>query len=157
MASDRDVRTFSVEIDRPAAEVFAYISDLKRHGEWSPTKLTVESLEPDRPIAVGGRYRSVGFNLGRPFANQLEITDFEPPQWFGFRAQTTIASVYFRHTFVITPTAAGVRVDRIIDAPKEGVLFRLLFMLAVPPRRQRKTLKLLKSRLETSKQITSTY
>jgi uncharacterized protein YndB with AHSA1/START domain len=157
MASDRDVRTFSVEIDRPAAEVFAYVSDLRRHGEWSPTELRIESLEPGRPIGLGGRYRSVGFNLGRPFANQLEIIDFEPPKRFGFRAQTTIASVYFEHTFVLTPTAAGVRVERIIDAPRVGVIFRLQLLIAVPPRRHRKTMKLLKSRLETTKEITTAY
>ena len=155
MASDRDVRMFSVEIDRPAPEVFAYVSDLTRHGEWSPTELRVESLEPGRPIGVGGRYQSVGHNLGRPFVNQLEVTDFEPPRSFGFRAQTTIPGVYFRHTFVLTPTAAGVRVDRIIDAPRVNALFRIVAAVVLPPRRQRKTLKLLKSRLETSKQITS--
>src|ERR1700693_857579 len=120
MASDRDVNTFSVEIDRPAPEVFAYLSDLTRHGEWSPTGLRVESIAPGRPVAVGARYRSFGFNLGRQFENQLEITELEPPKRFGFTAQTQIGSRLFRHTFVLTPTAAGVRVDRIIDEPKVG-------------------------------------
>lgn len=148
MASDRVVKTFSVEIGRPAPEVFAYLSDLTRHGEWSPTGLRIEPIAPG-PVAVGGRYRSFGFNLGRQFENQLEITEFEPPKRFGFSAQTQIGSRLFRHTFVLTPTAAGVRVDRIIDEPKVGVIFGLLAWIAIPPRRQRKTLKVLKSRLET--------
>lgn len=148
MASDRDVKTFSVDIDRLAADVFAYLSDLTRHGEWSPTKLRVESLTPG-PVAVGGRYRSFGFNLGRQFENQLEVTEYQPSVRFGFKAQTTIPGVYFRHTFVITPAGAGSRVDRIIDAPKVGPIFWLLSQIAIPPRRQRRTLKLLKSRLET--------
>jgi uncharacterized protein YndB with AHSA1/START domain len=149
MASDRDVKTFSVQIDRSAAEVFAYLSDVTRHGEWSPTALRVESLEPGRPVAVGVRYRSFGINLGRQFENQLEITELEPPKRFGFTAQTQIGSLLFRHTFVLTPTGAGVRVDRIIDAPKVGGIFGLLSLIVIPPRRQRKTLRLLKSRLET--------
>jgi uncharacterized protein YndB with AHSA1/START domain len=148
MASDRVVKTFSVDIGRPAPEVFAYLSDLTRHGEWSPTGLRVEPIAPG-PVAVGGRYRSFGFNLGRQFENQLEITEFEPPKRFGFRAQTQIGSRLFRHTFVLTPTAAGVRVDRIIEEPKVGVIFGLLAWIVIPPRRQRKTLKLLKSRIET--------
>jgi len=98
---------------------------------------------------VGGRYRSFGFNLGRQFEIQLELTEFEPPKRIGFTAQTTIRSVHFRHTFVLTPTAAGVRVDRIIDGPKLGRILALLSLIVIPPRRQRKTLKLLKSRLES--------
>lgn len=153
MASARETSTFSVEIGRPAAEVFAYVSDLTRHGEWSPTKLRVEPVAPGRPIAVGEKYRSFGFNLGRQFENQLEITELEPPKRFGFTAQTQIGSQQFRHTFVVTPTADGARVDRMVDAPMLGGVLGLLAPLVMPARRQIKTLQLLKSRLESARGV----
>jgi uncharacterized protein YndB with AHSA1/START domain len=146
VAKERDVRTYSVEIDRPAPDVFAYIVDLTRHGEWSPAELRIEPLAPGRPAAVGGKFRSFGTTGGKPFENQVEITELEPDKRFGFSAQTQkLGNV--RHTFVLTPIAGGVRVDRIIDMPKSQGITALLVAVLVPPR-QKKTLQLLKARLE---------
>ncbi|GAC1471831.1 MAG: hypothetical protein PVSMB3_03970 [Candidatus Dormibacteraceae bacterium] len=103
MESERKIRTFSIEIDRSAADVFRYLVDITRHGEWSPAELRIEPLAAGRPIAVGRQYRSFGTTLGRPFENLVEITEFEPDKRFGFSAQTKKFGT-FRHTFVLTPT-----------------------------------------------------
>ena len=148
MAEERKVTTFSVEIDRSAAEVFAYLSDITRHGEWSPAELRIEPVAPGGPVTIGAQYRSFGSTLGRPFENLVQITELEPDKRFGFSAQTKKFGT-FRHTFVLTPTLTGVRVDRIIDAPKLGVIgaFRDRLLLNT---RQEKTLELLKTRFENA-------
>jgi uncharacterized protein YndB with AHSA1/START domain len=146
MALKRDVRTFSVEIDRSAAEVFAYIADITRHGEWSPAELRIEPLAPGRPVAVGEKYRSFGFTGPKQFENLVEITELEPDRRFGFSAHTTKFGT-FRHTFVLTPVLTGVQVDRIVDAPKFGLIGPIQNRFVLHPR-HRKTLELLKARLE---------
>jgi len=148
MASERDVRTFSVEIDRSAAEVFAYLVDITRHGEWSPAELRIEPLVPGRPVAVGEQYRSFGSNGPQRFENLVEITELEPDKRFGFSAQQEKFGT-FRHTFVLTPTLTGVQVDRIIDAPKFRGIFALAELLVVIPR-QRRTMELLRARFESA-------
>ena len=152
VALERDVRTYSVEIDRPAPDVFAYIVDLTRHGEWSPAELTIEPLAPGRPVAVGAQYRSLGTG-SRPFENLVEITELQPDKRFGYSAQTQKLGTV-RHTFVLTPTAGGVRVDRIIDMPKSQGITALLVAVLVPPR-QKKTLQLLKARLEGARPVSA--
>ena len=150
MASEGDVRTFSVEIDRSAAEVFAYLVDITRHGEWSPAELRLEPLAPGRPITIGAQYRSFGTTLGRPFENLVEITEPVPDKQFGFSAQTEKFGT-FRHTFVLTPTLTGVQVNRIIDAPKFRGIVALGEFLVINPR-QRRTMELLKARFESAGQ-----
>jgi uncharacterized protein YndB with AHSA1/START domain len=148
MASERNVRTFSVEIDRSAAEVFAYLSDIKRHGEWSPAELRIEPVPPGTPMAIGAQYRSFGSTRGRPFENLIEITELEPDKRFGFSAQTKKSGT-FRHTFVLTPTLTGVQVDRIIDGPKYGVAAALRDRFLLHPL-QMKTMELLRARFENA-------
>ncbi len=50
----------SIEIDRPAEEVFAYLDQLDRHGEWQ-SSLVSAKVETDGPTRVGstGKPREV--------------------------------------------------------------------------------------------------
>ena len=102
MASERNVRTFSVEIDRSAAEVFAYLSDIKRHGEWSPAELRIEPVAPGTPMAIGAQYRSFGSTRGRPFA---------PPSWMPTTRDARGTSRNFARRAPIGFRYGGVRAD----------------------------------------------
>jgi hypothetical protein len=44
--------------------VFAYVSDLTRHGEWAGGRLTVEAVSPG-PVAAGSRHLSRGDVAGQ--------------------------------------------------------------------------------------------
>ena len=44
----------SIEINRPAAEVFAYLDQLDRHGEWQGSLVSVK-VETEGPTRVGTR------------------------------------------------------------------------------------------------------
>src|SRR3954453_20634824 len=78
---------YSVVIRAQPAAVFAYISDLTRHPEWSGGRLKVDARSPG-PVAVGAQYVSHGDVPGqkdRP--NQLRVTEYQPPSRFAFIAQ----------------------------------------------------------------------
>lgn len=98
--------TYRVGINAPPEAVFAYVSDLTRHPEWSGGRLKVEALASG-PVAVGSRYRSHGDVAGqKDRANELRVTDYLPPARFAFVAQDS-GFGEVSHTFTFTPQAGG--------------------------------------------------
>lgn len=77
----------SVEINRPAEEVFAYLDQVDRHNEWQG-KLVSTTIETDGPMRVGTRvveHRNVAGGT-RDFL--YEITEHDPPRTAAFRGTT---------------------------------------------------------------------
>jgi hypothetical protein len=156
MTATNRIVTFSVEIDRRPEDVFAYLSDIMRHGEWSPTPFSIEALTPG-PVAVGSRYRSTGMFLGRRMTDEVRIIGLDPSSRFEFVVSTKMRGS-FRHTFLLSPTENGTHVDRVIEAPVQRgmawVVEPVLSPLFIRPR-ARQTLRLLKRRLETNQDAAS--
>ncbi len=73
-------------IDRPIEEVFAYLSDIERQTEWVST-LQESQKTTTGPTQVGTTYRQVNKILGRTIEMQNEVTTYEPPTVFAFRAR----------------------------------------------------------------------
>lgn len=152
--SDGADRAFvvSVEIARPIEDVFALVSDLPRHGEWSPQVFHVEPLDPG-PVGVGTRYRTAGLKGAREGVmrtNDVEVTEFEPPTRFGFAA-TERAGTY-RHRLDLSATTGGTRVARtIIPPPKLNptVFVRHVLLRRVVRRYQQANLDALRIHLES--------
>ena len=75
----------SVEIERPAEDVFAYLDDLARHGEWQEAIVSTRVLT-DGPVGVGTRAvdtRRVGGS--RTQDSTYEIVEHDPPRRAVFR------------------------------------------------------------------------
>lgn len=69
--------TSSVDIDRPAAEVFDYVADFANNPTWQGgMKRCTWLTEP--PIGVGSRYEQEAAMMGRPIVSTFEVTGFEP-------------------------------------------------------------------------------
>jgi len=67
----------AVEIDRPADEVFAVISDFSRNPEWQRGMRSARwTSEP--PLRVGSTYRQVARFLGRDVVTTFEVVGYEP-------------------------------------------------------------------------------
>jgi ligand-binding SRPBCC domain-containing protein len=65
-----DVKT---TIDRPVAEVYAYVTDPSKLATWQTNTISVESLDPG-PLAVGSRLREVHSGPGgREIASVVEV------------------------------------------------------------------------------------
>jgi uncharacterized protein YndB with AHSA1/START domain len=71
-----DVRT-EIELDRPRAEVAAYVADPDHATAWYENIKSVE-WKSARPVAVGSRIAFVAQFLGRRLAYTYEVTELVP-------------------------------------------------------------------------------
>lgn len=76
--------THSVEIARSPQDVFAYLDDLSRHGEWQEQIVSVH-VETEGPTRVGTRARQTRRVPGGPRTYTYEITEHDPPRKSSFR------------------------------------------------------------------------
>lgn len=74
----------SIEISRSPTEVFAYLDELERHGEWQ-TSIVEAHRETDGPTRVGTRARERRKVPGRTVEMTYEITEHNPPRSVSFR------------------------------------------------------------------------
>ena len=74
----------SVEIAKPPEEVFAYLDDLSRHGEWQEQIVSVE-VRSEGALGVGTRATETRKAGGREQTLTYEITEHDPPRRFAFR------------------------------------------------------------------------
>jgi uncharacterized membrane protein len=74
----------SVDINRRSEEVFDYLDQPERHGEWQ-TEIVSTKVESDGPIGVGTRVHEIRKVGGREQDASYEITEHEPPRRSSFR------------------------------------------------------------------------
>jgi uncharacterized membrane protein len=74
----------SIEINRPAEEVFAYLDQLDRHSEWQGSLVSAK-VETDGPTRVGTRVIERRKVPGGTRDIPYEITEHEPPRKASFR------------------------------------------------------------------------
>ena len=63
------VFTYRISINANPEDVYAYVADLTKHGEWSEN-LKVEAMS-DGPIGVDSKYHSTGRMMGKGFQNDI--------------------------------------------------------------------------------------
>jgi uncharacterized membrane protein len=74
----------SIEINRSPEDVFAYMDDLSRHGEWQDDIQSVR-VETDGPTRVGTRATDKRQMPGGAREITYEITEHDPPRRAAFR------------------------------------------------------------------------
>jgi uncharacterized membrane protein len=74
----------TIEIDRRPEEVFAYLDQLDRHGEWQGTIISTR-VETDGPTRVGTRAVDKRKLPGGPRDVTYEVTEHDPPRKSSFR------------------------------------------------------------------------
>lgn len=142
----------SVDVDRTPAEVFAYLADVARHGEWSPRPLRVEGATPGAPATEGSRFTSYGWIPGdAEHRNDVEVTQADAPS--RLRLRSTAGPVVCHNEFTVTPHGRGSRVERVMEMPRPaglvGFVFPVIVRLVIRPDLA-KGLRLLKGRVETT-------
>ncbi|TML67325.1 MAG: hypothetical protein E6G14_12850 [Actinobacteria bacterium] len=73
----------SIEINRSPEDVFAYIDDLERHGEWQSQIISV-TRETEGPTRVGTRATDLRRVPGGKQSVTYEITEHDPPRKASF-------------------------------------------------------------------------
>ena len=143
--------TWTATIARSPGDVFALLSDIERHAEWSPYAFRAEKVS-EGPIGLGTEYRTYGWlpGKGKDYENHVRITAFEPGKRFAFDAADPQGPV-IPSDFVLTLEGTGTKVERTMTMPKpdgiQGVLWPVIFPMLVKPAIQ-KNLNQLKARLE---------
>lgn len=148
--ADRVTVVSSVQVERPPAEVFDYLTDVARHSEWSPKAYRVEGISAGDHVAKGTRFTSFGWLPNdKDHRNEVQATEVTPPERLVLTS--TESGEQFVSTFTLTPTGAGTRVERVMDMPRPGgvlgVVFPVIKAVLVQPD-VNKGLSNLKARLE---------
>ena len=138
----------SVEIARTPADVFAYLDQLERHGEWQ-AQIISSKRETDGPTRVGTRVTEVRKVPGGKQSLTYEITEHEPPRMVSFNGLNGPVRVV--GTVIVDPVGPdSSRVTVELDLQGHGLLGKLVAPMAksqsrklVPKDQQR-----LKERLE---------
>jgi uncharacterized protein YndB with AHSA1/START domain len=73
---------FSIDIDRPPSEVFAYLTDAEKLPEWQAGAVEAH-WEGER--RAGAHVREVRKFLGRRMESELEVTAYEPDRRLGLK------------------------------------------------------------------------
>ena len=110
---------FSVDVNRPPSEVFAYITDADRLPEWQSGAVEAQ-WQGEK--ARGAHIREVRKFLGRRMETELEVTEYEPDRRFGLRAVS--GPVPFSVTQVLEPRDGGTRLS-FIGEGEPGGFFKL--------------------------------
>ncbi|MDQ6778022.1 MAG: SRPBCC family protein [Actinomycetota bacterium] len=74
----------NIEIDRRPEDVFEYLDQVERHGEWQRQIVTTK-VQTDGPVGVGTRVREIRRIGGRELDASYEITEHDPPRKTSFR------------------------------------------------------------------------
>ncbi len=122
------VNNYRVHISAKPEDVFPYLSDLTRHGEWNES-LKVEAAS-DGPAAVGSQYRSTGRMMGKEFKNDVRITELESPTRLSFISND--GKNDFLQEFTVRPMSGGTSLERRVTFDMNPVM-KLMFKAMIGP------------------------
>jgi carbon monoxide dehydrogenase subunit G len=141
-------RTFTIAIDRPPEEVFAYVTDPHKTGEWAPRVASVR-VEPPGELAVGSKIVQRVRSWFGTFEGTFEIAGIEPGVEVVYRTE----SAYFTGDVIYRVEPAG-EGSKFIIREKGGSkgLLRLLqpWLARSSARGRERMLAVIKERLEAS-------
>ncbi len=103
---------YEVVINRPAEQVFRFVTNLDTWRQWHPSAQEVEQTTPG-PIDVGTIWKVSGQVQGRPIGITIEVTKYETNRRFGFT--TTSGPIQARQEFTFASVADRTRLTTVIE------------------------------------------
>ncbi|HUB98430.1 MAG TPA: SRPBCC family protein [Solirubrobacterales bacterium] len=126
--------TIETEIERPVAEVFAYVTDPDKLADWQTNTVSAE-IEGGSPLGLGTRLREVHRGPGgKELASLVEVSEYEPERRFSLDVIEGALPVDARIGF--EPTAAGTRIAFNVKGQPRGPMRFLAPLLKVALKRQ---------------------
>ena len=89
--------SFAVEIERPVAEVWAYLIDPSHLPEWQSSCTAARRLD-DGPMAAGATIDDERRFMGRHVRSTVEVTEFEPERLFSLKGTSGPIPFEVRHS-----------------------------------------------------------
>lgn len=92
--------TTTIDIDRPAAEVFAYLADFENNPKWQGGMDRCRwTSEP--PVGVGSTYEQVAHFLGKAILTTFEVTALDPGR--SIRIESVVSTFPIQATREVEP------------------------------------------------------
>jgi uncharacterized protein YndB with AHSA1/START domain len=116
---------YSVTIRAPQQEVFDYVADVSRHGEWGSADdhMKASAETPGKP-GVGARFKDEGMLNGKLNESTVTITTLEPPKRLVLAAEDS--NSIFIHEFLFSAAEGGTRVERHVSMSKGPFYFPIV-------------------------------
>jgi uncharacterized protein YndB with AHSA1/START domain len=108
-----------VVIDRPVADVFAYLTDVRNLPDWQATAQRAD-WERDGAVRVGSRLRERRLFMGRTIESTLEVTAFEPDRLFELESEGGPIPLRVRHE--LEPSNGSTRVRVAAEGEPRGLI-----------------------------------
>ena len=107
----------TITINRPVSDVFAFFADAENDPQW---RSAVQEIKRNGPLAAGATYHQrVAGPGGRAIPADIELTDYQPEEFVGFKV---IAGPVRPHgSYRFAPTAAGTEVTFSLSAELTGI------------------------------------
>jgi polyketide cyclase/dehydrase/lipid transport protein len=139
---------FSAETTIKASpdQVFAYVSDMTRHGEWGAYGLEVKAVSGG-PVGVGSTFASTAKQFGTQRETQT-VTECSPPARFAFQAKGGLGLA--RHAFDLSAVDGGTRVTKSMELIEPSFLAKVMsFRInGAQPKELAEDLRRIKAKLE---------
>ena len=113
--------TVNIQIDRPPAEVFAYIANFENNPKWQSGMVSARFTSTG-PLSSGSTYEQEARFLGRPVFSSFEVIAYEPGQCI--KITTVSGSFPITVTRSVQPNGSGSDVTAVIEGDASG-FFRL--------------------------------
>jgi len=118
--------SYSVTINRPVGDVFAFVADGEKCKQWRPGVIDITRAGGASTGGVGTRYlQGVKGPMGRRISADYEITVFEPDRLIEFQTVTGPARPHGRYAFAPADDG-GTTLTFALDATLSGI--RGMFM-----------------------------
>jgi carbon monoxide dehydrogenase subunit G len=101
---------FSVLIDRPMKDVFAFVSDPNNMSQWNSAVVSLQQVTAGA-VGVGTKFKSVGEALGRRIEGELQVTAYEPDTKCGFQLNAGPMQMNLTITFKTVGTGTKVSLN----------------------------------------------
>jgi uncharacterized protein YndB with AHSA1/START domain len=143
--------TQQIVINAPADLVFAYVSDITKHPEWTNPGHKVEIKKTSEgPVAQGSTFEHTGQQFGEQH-DIVTIKEFVPPQRLVYEADGSAGLI--RHIVTLAPAEGGTQVTKTFEIVKPKFPLNILAPLVnafLQPAAIRKDLGRMKAKLEGS-------
>lgn len=110
-------------VDAPPERVFAVMTDLEHAAEHFPALRSLELLTAG-PVQRGTRFRATRTVLGRPYTEEMEVLEHEPPEHYVIGCDSHGFQIVSRFHF--QPRPNGTQVELSLEATPKTLAARLM-------------------------------
>jgi uncharacterized protein YndB with AHSA1/START domain len=110
----------TVQINRPVADVFAYVTDPANFPRWAGSLVKESRKITAGPVGVGTTFTQVNRLIGRRFTSKLRVVTYEPEQKYEY--VTTAGPIKFAGHYSFAAVDGGTRFTSVDESLPSGFL-----------------------------------